>query len=186
MVPGLKPIRGVMTADSPSPESPNTTPTPPPSGRDEAAALVRTIQMNAADKARSQQAPRAQKPRSPLLYVILVLAAFANAYVWIAKPEWLVGDASQLDSPSEREGVLRFRMYVQGQRIEAYLRENGVLPDRLEQTGPPFDGMRYQRTSPTSWELMGELDDAQLLLRSSESMTDFLAESQRPSEPAGQ
>lgn len=172
-----------MSADSPAPEGPRTPPSPTPSGRDEAAALVRTIQMNAADKARSQQGPRNEKPRSPIWYVILVLATLANAYVWIAKPEWLVGNVSQLDSVAEREGVLRFRMYVQGQKIEGYRREYGVLPDRLDQIGASFDGLRYQRTGAASWELMGELDDVQLLLRSSESLADFLAESQQPPIP---
>jgi hypothetical protein len=133
--------------------------------------------MNAAEKARSGQEQQTEKPRSKAWYVVLVLVALANAYVWIAQPVWLVGNVSQLDTPAEREGVLRFRMYVQAQRIEAFRRENGTLPERLNQTGVPFEGISYQRTGPASWELMGELQDIQLLLRSTDSPTEFLAES---------
>lgn len=165
-----------MTADSENQESPRPA-SPPLSGKDEAAALVRTIQMNAAEKARTSQEQEKKKPPSKALYLLLVLFAAANAYVWIAQPVWLVGNVSQLDTPVERDGVLRFRMYVQGQRIEAYRRENGVLPDRLEQTGAPFEGMSYQRVGPNSWELMGVLQDTRLLLRSTDSLSDFLASS---------
>jgi hypothetical protein len=140
--------------------------------------LVRSIQRSAAEKAKARQEQDGDKRRSRIWYIVLVVVALANAYVWTDRPEWLVGNVSQLDTAAEREGVLRFRMYVQGQRIEAYRRETGVLPDGLDLTGAPFEGMRYQRTGPASWELMGELEDVRLLLRSSQSMSDFLAETE--------
>jgi len=163
-----------MASQLPGSESPSSSSPPSPSGREEAAALIRTIQMTAAEKARTQKNGKGPGRRSPILYILLLLAAAGNAYLWIGRPAWLVGDRATAAPPEEQEGVLRFRMYVQAQRIESYRIERGSLPDRLEDTGVPYEGMQYRRTGPASWELMGTLGGASLLLRSSQSINDFL------------
>jgi hypothetical protein len=159
----------------------------PPSGpsrgsdrpRDDAAALVRTIQKDVAHRERARKAPSGAG-RKRRWQIALLIALAANVYVWVGRPAWIVGDPPGVQTAAEEEGVLRFRMYVQGQRIETFRREHGELPERLEETGPPLEGMRYQRTGPTSWELLGESGGVQLLLRSSQPMAEFLGSYQEP------
>jgi len=145
---------------------------PPDDTRREVDDLVRTIQ---GDLARSSPRSGAgKKDRSPALLVFLILAVLANAYVWIGQPAWIMGERAGISSVEEAEGVLRFRMYVQAQRIQGYVQRHGSLPERLDQTGDPFEGIRYQRTGPDSWELVGELQGARLVLPSSMPIREFL------------
>ncbi|MSR23353.1 MAG: hypothetical protein EXR92_07415 [Gemmatimonadetes bacterium] len=135
---------------------------------------MRTIQKDA--PAREQvrkKTTRAERTR--VWYAVLVVVLAANLYIWIARPAWIMGPLSGPQTREAQEGVVRFRMYVQAQRIEKYKREHGgALPERLEETGEPLEGMRYQRIGPDSWELMGELGQAGLILRSDMSMPEFL------------
>lgn len=149
----------------------------PGSSRREVDELVETIRNETRERSGGQRAgkgsgKRGIRPR--LLYVLLVLAVVGNAYFWIGQPAWLTGDGSGVSTVEEAEGLLRFRMYVQAQRIHAFQREHGTPPVRLEETGTPFDGIRYERTGPDSWRLVGELRGAQLLLTSDMAIRDFL------------
>ena len=140
--------------------------------RNEVDDLVRTIQ---SDATRKQTGSKSQGPRkrSPLLYGALAVLVLANAYVWIAQPAWVTG-GSGITTVEEAEGLLRFRMYVQAQRIQAYQRQHGTLPESLDQTGEPFEGITYRRTGSDSWELVGELHGARLVLPSSMPIQEFV------------
>lgn len=146
----------------------------PTEARREVDDLVRTIQSDAEKETGSRSAPR-RRGRSPLLWGLLLAAVLANVYVWIGQPAWLVGDRSGIRSVEEAEGLLRFRMYVQAQRIHGYEQEHGAPPERLEQTGEPFEGIEYRRTGPDGWELVGEYRGAQLVLPSTMSIEAFLS-----------
>jgi hypothetical protein len=134
--------------------------------------LGRTIQKETVRK-QAEKKPQGPRKRSPLLYLALAVLVLANAYLWIAQPAWITG-GSGITSVEEAEGLLRFRMYVQAQRIQAYQQQHGTLPESLDQTGEPFEGITYQRTGSDSWELVGELRGARLVLPSSMPIQEFL------------
>jgi hypothetical protein len=148
-----------------------------PGRRHEVDDLVRTIQSDAVRK-QAPKEPRGPRKRSPLLYGALTVLVLGNAYIWIAQPAWITG-GSGITTVEEAEGLLRFRMYVQAQRIQAYQRQHGTLPESLDQTGEPFEGITYRRTGPDSWELEGELQGARLVLPSSMPIQEFVESGDR-------
>jgi hypothetical protein len=111
--------------------------------------------------------------------VSIVAGVVLNAYIWVGQPAWLVGESPAPATAAEREQALRLQMYVQGQQIEAFRRERGELPGRLEEIGPPQPGIRYQQAGPRSWELLGESGQLRLILRSSQPMEEFLGPYER-------
>lgn len=167
------------------PTGPGGTPGAAPR-KDDVASLVRTIQKDVAQREEAMRVSVHDRYRSKWWYAALVLAIAGNLYIWIGRPTWIVGDSLEPATALEAEGILRFRMYVQGQRIENYRRQNGVLPARLEETGTPIEGMRYQQTGPESWELLGVSGPVSLILRSSQPMAEFLGEYQAALEADGQ
>jgi hypothetical protein len=151
-------------------------PRPRPSAAErakEVAALLKTIQQEAEERefVRLQPGP---PPRSPAWYGVLVLAVALNAWVWIDRPAWLVGDSPAPAPEARQEQALRLQMYVQGQQIEAFRREYGEPPETLEDAGRPMAGMRYQRAGTRSWELLGESGRLRIILRGSQNMEEFL------------
>ncbi len=134
--------------------------------------LVDAIQKDARERSEAQttKAPR-RKRRPAWLYISLGLLAAANAYLWVGQPDWLTPGSSA----SPTESPLRFRMYAQAQRILMYERTHGSLPETLDETGAPLEGVEYHRTGPDQWELVGEADGVTLTLTSAMSPDEFLA-----------
>lgn len=148
----------------------------PPSAADrakEVAELLRTIQQDAEEREFVRLDP-GPPPRSPIWYLALALAVVLNLWIWIDRPAWLVGATPTQVAELQREQALRFQMYLQGQRIEAFRVDNGDLPGSLEEAGPPVPGIRYQRSGLRSWEILGESEGLRLILRGSQEMDEFL------------
>jgi hypothetical protein len=114
-----------------------------------------------------------KQPRGNL-YVILALLIAVNVWIWVAQPTWIMGESGGITTLEVAEGLLRFRMYVQAQRIHALERQHHRLPETLAETGEPVEGIRYVRTGDGEWELIGELRRAHLTLSSTTPMADFL------------
>ncbi len=132
--------------------------------------LVHEIQSSAQEKAQGSEARKGRKRTPNLLYGALAILLLANAYLWLIQPGWL----SFTDDGPSVEDTLRFQMYVQAQRIQAYERTEGTLPDDLEDTGTPFEGLEYRVTGPASWELEGEANGVQLTLTSATPLEAFM------------
>lgn len=154
-------------------------PSPPrrrPSAADrakEVAELLRTIQQDAEEREFVRLDP-GPPPRSRIWYLALALAVVLNLWIWIDRPPWLVGATPAPVPEAQREQALRFQMYLQGQRVEAFRIDNGDLPGSLEEAGPPVPGIRYQRSGLRSWEILGESESLRLILRGSQEMDEFL------------
>ena len=86
-----------------------------------------------------------------------VLAALwiGMAWLWLADPTWWRVDPPPAPPPAAEARALRAGMYLQAQRIEAYRRARGRLPDVLEDVGPPLPGMTYERRDSRSYDLRG-------------------------------
>lgn len=140
--------------------------------RDEVRSLLQDL--DAQVKKPPPEPTRGRRRHRGSLYVILGILVLAGAWIWIAQPSWIVGDRGGIRTVEEAEGLLRFRMYVQAQRIHAFQREHDRLPETLADTGEPFEGIRYVRTGDGGWELIGELRGARLTLSSDMSIAEFL------------
>lgn len=153
-----------------TPFDPRRSPEP---SRDEVADLIRSIEEN--EVARSGRAPlRSKKGVSPVWYAVLLLAIVGNAYLWLARPAWVFGGSEAGAGTVDVEGRLRYQVYMQAARIEAYRRAQGQLPGTQDELGGVPEGIRYVRTGPESWELTGESGDVRVTYRSSDAMEDFL------------
>lgn len=141
---------------------------------DDIASLIRDIHQDAVKKEEIRSKPMVRQRAKWPWYVALVLAAIGNVYLWVGQPAWLVGERPGPLTVEREEGILRFQMYVQAQRIEAFRTQFGRLPSTLEETGDPFPGMSYRVTGPSSWELLGVSDRARLVLLSSQPIHEFL------------
>lgn len=163
--------------------------TPPPSSegsgggtdrRREVDELVRTIHTDASRKEPPPPSGSGSRRPSPVHYAVLLILVALTVWAWIARPAWLTGGDSGVETVAEAEGLLRFRLFVQGQRIRAYEARTGRLPESLEEAGVEYEGIEYRRTGPDDWELVGTLGDARLVLTSAMPIEEFLAEGDNP------
>ena len=163
-----------MSTDSRTPDPPPDRDASRKPGREtDVAALVRSIEQTAQEKEQALGAKR-QERRSRVWHVLLVLGVLANAYLWIGQPAWLGLGGSGTPTVEEEEGMLRYRMYVEARRIDAFQREHGEPPESLEALGSSTEGLHYRRTGPDGWELMGEEGRASLVLHSAQPLDDFI------------
>jgi hypothetical protein len=141
---------------------------------EEVASLIRKIDEQAAKKEERWKKSRPPRRQFGFALVVLTFLIFLNGYLWIAHPTWLMGDRGRPTTPEGRAEVLRNKMYVQAQRIWAFRREAGRVPTDLAETGTPVAGLVYTVTGPDSWELLGESDGRDIVIRSSDRGDFFL------------
>lgn len=132
--------------------------------------------------ARKEAQERLRQTRSPVLRRLtqilnLAILAFA-AYVWIGNPSWVRVEPPAAPSPQAREAALRLSIYIQAQQIEAYRSENGRIPSSLEEVGPPLAGMHFQQTGRGAYRITGVSDTLTLVYSSSESLAEFMGDSE--------
>jgi hypothetical protein len=142
--------------------------------REDVASLVRRIDEEATKKEERWRAPNPSPRRFPVKGIALGALVALNAFLWIAQPGWLVGEGGRPSTPEARERALRSTMYVQALRIEGYRGETGALPEDLDAVGRSGEGLAYSVTGPDSWELRGETDGREIVLRSSDRRDSFL------------
>jgi hypothetical protein len=109
--------------------------------------------------------------RGYLRVIVLVVVA---AWLWIFPPPILRIEPPAPPPRAEEEASLRFAMYVQAQRIEAFRREEGHLPDHLDAAGPPLPNMRYVRLGEEIYQLNGSTERVTLTYRSDLPLRDFV------------
>jgi len=98
------------------------------------------------------------------------------AYVWVATPGWLTVQPPP-PQPIEAESTsLRWNVFLQSQRIEAYRLERGRLPYVLDEAGPRFRGMEYRRRNSRMYELTGRSSRVELRYESEQAPHDFVGD----------
>ena len=111
----------------------------------------------------------------------IVLAALAipclllGVYTFIARPEWVFGPNPARLAPDQREGHLRFAMFLLAQRLHAYREANGgQLPAALADVGEEWPGIEYRNVDGSMFELRGKDPSTPLLVyRSYDDPTTF-------------
>ena len=120
---------------------------------------------------------RSRGRRQGVLVAILMLTWAAIAYIWLARPAFVFGPtAVAVQPPAVREASLRFALYLERRRIDAYTAANGRLPASLADAGPVESGVTFERND-AGYVLVGHRDDLTLTLTSAMNADSFLGSS---------
>lgn len=138
-------------------------------------ALLEAVQPRELTPAEQRISRRANRKRNPAVTVaVLVLGWAFIAWIWLARPTFVFGPGVPPPPTAEvREASLRFALYLQRRRIEAFVTARGRLPTALAQTGPVEDGVSYQSTGD-GYVLVGQRGDLTLRLPSTMDPEVFL------------
>jgi hypothetical protein len=115
-----------------------------------------------------------QYQRSRVRRGTLVVLWIGIAYVWLGTPSWLTVEAPPDQTIAEEAEALRLNVFLQTQQIQGYLIARGRLPYVLEEAGPPFIGMQYNRRDSRSYELHGISSRVDLLYESETPPLEFV------------
>lgn len=147
-------------------------------GGDRYEALAELLEHEAAQAARDREQEaewlrrRRETTRPP--YLALTVLVLLTGWIWLFPPGFLRVDPPPPPPIQEEESALRFVMYVQAQRLEAYHRANAEYPARLEEAGPPLPGMRYTRLADDLYQLNGVTERLTLTFHSDLPLRDFV------------
>lgn len=145
----------------------------------ERALALRDVMDHAVRVQREITAPKRlgnSRARTIVLGFVFAAALGAGAYSWVARPEFIWGP-----HPTESAGHViastRVTMAIIAARVEAYRRADAALPPSLAAINEDAPGITYQVLSDTSFELRTLVGATELVLRSTDSVDDFLGSS---------
>jgi hypothetical protein len=141
-------------------------------------ALRDAVQQRNLSPAEARTARRGDRARNPGVTIALVLVGWGCiAWIWLARPAFLFGPTDPPPPSAEvREARLRFAMFLERSRVEAFVQRRGRLPTTLAEAGPVEAGVSYDRTS-SGYALHGTRDSLSLLLTSAMNPDSFLGRS---------
>lgn len=141
-------------------------------------ALRDAVQDRARSPAEERMVDRASRKRNPAVTFTFLVACWAIiAWIWLARPAFLFGPAEPPPpTPAMEEASLRFAMYLEHRRVEAYRATHGRLPATLAQVGPVEEGVDYQRME-SGFVITGQRAGLTLRLTSVMSADSFLGNS---------
>lgn len=119
-----------------------------------------------------RQRKRGRGSRVPIWLPVVLLGLVA--WVWLFPPSFLSPEPPPPQPIEQEEAALRFAIYVQAQRIQAFRDQHGRYPETLDEAGPPLEGMRYIRLRPDLYQLTGTTDRVTLTYRSDLPLSDFV------------
>ncbi len=161
-----------------------TTPTQPPPGAptpEKQALLDAFDQVIKADaEHRGKPAERSRSRRwalHPVAFLALLVLVGTASYIGIVRPPWLFERGMPPENATLQDASLRLGMAVQFQRIERYRQVNGRLPQSLDEVGTPMQGISYERTGADQFVLRGRNGPLSLVLRSTDPVREFVANS---------
>ncbi|MEO5798459.1 MAG: hypothetical protein ABIZ70_03555 [Gemmatimonadales bacterium] len=116
----------------------------------------------------------------PGLLLFIVAAWAFIGYVWIARPAFIYEQqpAAAL-TPAQREARLRYAIYLQRARVDAFRTEHGRLPESLRETGAVESGVEYERTAENGYDVFGSSDGTVLRLSDRMSVDSFLGDARQ-------
>lgn len=120
--------------------------------------------------------------RATRLVVALVLGAVLT-WLLVAPPPWVHPPVAEPVPPAVTEAGLRLAMFIQAQQIERYRRTQGRLPETLDDTGEPVQGLRYTTVGQDGWELSGGPPGSEIRLQSGDALDAFLGNSMTALQP---
>lgn len=127
---------------------------------------------------REAEARRLARARSrPIMWACVTSLLFVSAYLWVEQPEWVFPNRALPESVAIKEASLRIGLANAAQHLEHFRQRQGRLPATLVEAGGGADWITYQRVGTDGWRLSGVNGAAQLTLKSSDALPDFLGNS---------
>ena len=102
---------------------------------------------------RGTMGPRSGRPRlHPSVPPVLALVSI---WLWVFRPAALTPEAPTI-SPANQEAGLRVEMYMQFNKIQQYVAQNGRLPNDLGEVGSSPVALQYVPLGGNSFRLSGQ------------------------------
>ena len=113
------------------------------------------------------------KTRPFIVMLVALMAVAVTAYSYVTRAEWVFGAPSV--ASREREGHLRFAMFLATQRVTAYRDANLVLPGSLLEVGENWPGVTYRALGDSLFEVSAQSDSGTVMtLRSDRDARAFV------------
>ncbi len=147
-----------------------------------ASALADVLEDQALKARRRAEASKPMAWRTgPLLLGALAFLSALSVYLWFGNPAWLEPAAPEPQSPAVQDAGLRMEVYLQALRVEEFLKEEGRLPNSLEEAGDPFTQVSYERLDRERYRmsLAGPDFDLTVTYLSTEPLDEFLGNASR-------
>ena len=112
----------------------------------------------------------------PVLSLSLPLAGAFSFYLWFGQPSWVTPNMPDPITAEAADAGLRVAMYFQAQKVEAFRRDNGRIPDSLEEIGPAPPEMTYRRLDAQTYQLMGQSRGVTLTFTSDQAIQQFVGD----------
>jgi hypothetical protein len=111
----------------------------------------------------------------PMVLALLALVSLSLAiWSYVARPAWVFGPGLSHFSVAQREGHMRYAMFLAAQRVLSYRDSAGGLPATLRETGEAWPGMSY-RVNGAIFELTADgASGTRISYRSSQDPREFL------------
>lgn len=122
--------------------------------------LLEEVVRHAKRETRAVMLAKAMESFKTRPFIVTLVALFTiavTAYSYVNRAEWVFG--APVAVPAQREGYLRFAMFLAAQRVAAYRDSTLVLPGSLAEVGESWPGITYRALGDSIFELSA-LDDA--------------------------
>jgi hypothetical protein len=107
------------------------------------------------------------KTRPFIVTLVALLMVVVTAYTYVTRADWVFS--------VQREGHLRFAMFLAEQRVSAYRETNLVLPGSLLEVGEDWPGVTYRAFGDSLFELSAQTDSGTVMtLRSDRDARAFV------------
>jgi len=142
------------------------------SGQETADTLAEVLQHAADRDAASRERTKPSASPKWMLPLGINLAVLA-VYLLIAPPGWVVLNPIEPPAMARQVDGMRTAIYLTATRIESYRRQNGRLPETLEETGGVPEGVDYVVRGASTYQLVGSVGDEVLVYDSTQSLNDW-------------
>lgn len=113
--------------------------------REELAGAVKAVLERQQEDARDARTAKARPGRSVPWSLLLVANCAILAWIWAGRPGLLFGPAVPEPLPATlHDARVRYALYLQRARIDAFRKTAGRLPDSLAESGPVELGVAYR------------------------------------------
>lgn len=118
-----------------------------------------------------------QRRRQRRLLTLVAVGWALLLWLWVARPAAVFSPLRPPDgTPAQRDAALRYALYLQAARLEAFKAEHGHLPATLDEIEVVEKGLHYVG-SGNDWALRGAAGTVELELTSRMSADSFLGRS---------
>lgn len=129
----------------------------------EAADAVAAVLQHAAERDEAQHKKVAPKKQPKWMLPLGINLGVFAVYLLGFGPDWVVIDPIEPPPVEEQIEGARLALWLQANRIQGYLMQNGRLPTTLEDAGSPVPGAEYTVTGRDSFTLTFSVGDETLV-----------------------